>query len=112
VSRRRKAVPHPKRRKDLDSVRVRFFCTSFGAHEPFLLREYSRRVQAGRPDLDYITMYNIDAAALEGRLPTCGTCGRPGPPLADDSPELARIFDELAKPGRVVRIDVTTWRLL
>jgi hypothetical protein len=103
-------------------------CIGGGRHKVEHLREYSRLVRPGRPDLGQMdwtpanvppndvtqtVMQTVDQAALDGdELPTCPKCGRSSTPLDDATTALLFNVLDSTEPGRVLRFDVSTGRLL
>jgi hypothetical protein len=117
VSRRRRPPGSTRKRKDwidVDAKRLKLVCTGGGRHGVVVLDEYWREDDPYRPDRSSAVNRTARSAQFaEGGLPRCGRC--------PDSVE--RVFDETmqsavhaalesAAPGRALRFDVSTGRLL
>jgi hypothetical protein len=117
VSRRRRPPGSARKRKgwdDIDAKRLKLVCTGAGRHGVVILDEYWREDDPLRPDRSSAVNRTARSAQYaDGGLPRCGQC--------PDSTE--RVFDETmraavyaaletASPGRALRFDVSTGRLL
>lgn len=112
MSRRRKMREDAPRLTDVPKRRLRFVCTGAGRHAERVqfLREYGQMLRGG---VEEAVMATVDAESLRGtRLPSCPRCGRPGGPLPDELLPLLENVVKSAGPGRPLRYDVSTGRLL
>jgi hypothetical protein len=120
MSRRKKALPAPRRTKDIANRRLRVFCTGSLQHGPYLVLDVYMR-NSGRSDIDGMltgtgrsgsaVADDLDAAR-RGKIPLrlCERCAE-SQPLELDRSAIEQLIDEMS-PRAVLRWDISTGRVL
>lgn len=116
MSRRRRAPGSGRRERqwpDFDRKVFKLVCTGAGRHGTVLLDEHWRLVSPSRPDRETVERDIRGAVFASGGVPRCRKCPESRVRELDEETQAAvRAAVECAHPGRVLRYDVSTGRLL
>jgi hypothetical protein len=113
VSRRREMKMYAKRWEDLRMKRLHLVCTGSGRHGIVTLAPYQREVNPERPDREGVQRLAATSHLGEhGGIPGCRKCGSEPREFTAEQHAAVLAALEVAVPGRVLRWDISTGRLL